>query len=457
MIANTKTEIDASISPISPISLHSCSPDDDSFDHPKMSPIGFHGVMGLVAEAACENSEADPVAVCAYFMARFGAMLGRNVFQYIGDAELHTRPYILLVGDTAKARKGTSEAFPSRLFERAEELLTTTIPKLKVHSGGLSSGEGVGYELRDASEKVDAEGNSIDAGVKDKRIIVVEAEFANVLTLCKRDGNTLSSTIRNLWDGKDIAPLTKNSRWKASKPHCTIMAHVTSHEFLERISSNDMANGFMNRFIVVAVTRRKLVPNPKPTNKQIVETLATELVKIIEFVIASTQDENPLAICFSEEAMTMWCDVYHEISSERPGIEGTLLARTETYARMLAMIFAILDRSNTINTAHLKAALAWIDYWVNSIAYIFNDRVKVVRDQKALDNAHQIRMHLCRCGKGCSRSEISREFHGHLSKKELDEALAILLNSTSPLITANKIKTDGAMKTVYTFIDGTED
>lgn len=452
---NADAKIDMSNSPNSPISLHSCSQDDDLSDYPQMSSMGFSGYMGRVAEAACKNSEADPVAVCSYFMARLGAMLGRKVFQHIGDVELHTRPYILIVGDTAKARKGTSEAFPNRLFNSAEEMLATSIPKLKVHSGGLSSGEGVGYELRDASDQLDAKGKSIDIGVKDKRLFVVEAEFANVLTLCKRDGNTLSTTIRNLWDGKDISPLTKNSRWKASKPHCTIMAHVTGHEFLERISKNDMANGFLNRFIVVAVSRRKLVPNPKPTDRQVVESLAAELVKIIEFVIANADDENPLEISFSDEAMTMWCNSYHDISAVRPGTEGRLLARTETYARMLAMIFAIMDRSLTINLVHLEAAFAWVDYWVNSIKVIFNDNRSVVEHNKTLENAEEIRFFIWRSGGSCTRSDISKSFNGHLNKNELDEALAVSINSNPPLIKANKIKTNGAIKTVYTFIDNT--
>lgn len=53
---------------------------------------------------------------------------------------------------------------------------------------------------------------------------------------------------------------------------------------------------------------------------------------------------------------------------------------------------------------------------------------------------------------GLSRAEISSEFNRHLTKKQLDEALDILLNSTPPKIMTRQIKTDGALKTIYSLV-----
>ena len=50
-----------------------------------------------------------------------------------------------------------------------------------------------------------------DPGVADKRLLVYEPEFANVLKQTERQGNTLSAVVRNAWDGRDLRSLTKNS------------------------------------------------------------------------------------------------------------------------------------------------------------------------------------------------------------------------------------------------------
>ena len=419
---------------------------------PIMDPKGFHGLLGKIAAAACENSEADPVAVCSYVLSRLGATIGRKVFQGIGDGELNARPFILVVGRSGKARKGTSEAFPNKLFNHTELTKITNLERLKVHSGGLSSGEGVGYALRDASEKLDADNIPVDKGVSDKRMLVIESEFVNVLSICKREGNTLSATIRNLWDGKDIEPLTKNNRWKASNPHCTIVAHITGHELIERLSSNDMANGFLNRFIVVYVSRKKLVPNPLRTDPALVESLSHELAKVLNFIDAHSNDTESFEIKFEASAMDFWVSIYPDVSKERLGIEGMLLARSETYARMLAMIFALLDRSEVIKTEHLMAALAWVDFWIDSIRFIFRNQKQVIEHAKSTEHAEQILNLIFSSIKGLSRAEISDAFNRHLTKKQLDDAIQILLSATPPSILAHAVKTDGANKTIYSAV-----
>ena len=77
---------------------------------------------------------------------------------------------------------------------------------LRCHIGGLSTGEGIAWAIRDP---VEAEGKlKGDPGVTDKRLLAIESEFDNVLSQLRRDNNTLSATIRNLFDGRDIEPLT---------------------------------------------------------------------------------------------------------------------------------------------------------------------------------------------------------------------------------------------------------
>ncbi len=78
--------------------------------------------------------------------------------------------------------------------------------------GGLSTGEGLIYAVRDAMVSEDDDGNPmvLDAGAEDKRLMVVEGEFAGPLRAMTREGNTLSVLIRQAWDGGKLSTLTRN-------------------------------------------------------------------------------------------------------------------------------------------------------------------------------------------------------------------------------------------------------
>ncbi len=67
----------------------------------------------------------------------------------------------------------------------------------------------------------------VDEGVTDKRLLVIEPEFAQVLRAVARHGNTLSSTVRTAWDTGNLATLTKSDPVTATDAHIAIIAHVT--------------------------------------------------------------------------------------------------------------------------------------------------------------------------------------------------------------------------------------
>jgi hypothetical protein len=78
-----------------------------------------------------------------------------------------------------------------------------------MYPNGLSSGEGLIYHVRDEQRAkrpikksgiiTDYQDEIVDAGAR-KRAFVIEPEFARVLQSMKREGNTLSSVIRQAWD-----------------------------------------------------------------------------------------------------------------------------------------------------------------------------------------------------------------------------------------------------------------
>src|SRR5262249_58645497 len=124
--------------------------------------------------------------------------------------------FVVLVGKTAKGRKGTSWSHVERLLLAAEEQWA----RERIQSG-LSSGEGLIWHVRDPimkRERIKERGEPVryeeveaDPGIADKRLCVVEPELANVLKQTERQGNTLSPVLRQAWDGSDLRSMTKNS------------------------------------------------------------------------------------------------------------------------------------------------------------------------------------------------------------------------------------------------------
>ena len=93
----------------------------------------------------------------------------------------------------------------------------------------MSSGEGMITPIRDPVY-VMRKGvlEEVDAGVADKRMLLDEREFSQVLRVMRREGNVIKSMVRDAWDCREvIGTLTKHNRTKATKA-VTSRSSVTS-------------------------------------------------------------------------------------------------------------------------------------------------------------------------------------------------------------------------------------
>jgi putative DNA primase/helicase len=427
------------------------APPEDESDAPsgppRMPDIGYPPLIRDIVEVACAASEAHPVAVGANVLGYFSATVGRALFQSIGDAVIHCRPFPLIVGKSGKARKGTAEATVRRVFRRAEAIISKqrgVEECLRCHTGGLSTGEGIAWAIRDAVEP-DERGRGGDPGVADKRMLAIESEFDNILSQLKRDNNTLSATIRNVFDGRDLQPLTKTNLTRATQPHVCILGHITEHELREKATANDLANGLLNRFLMLYVLRPKHVALPQPTPEAKIEELAQ---RVADAVMAVTEGnlhaENRYEITFSDTARDLWVEQYDTITRDREGKAGSLLARSEMYARMLAMIFAAMDGRLIIEAVDLHAAIAWVEYWNASVTQVFKlkDEAKGLAPFTAevLDTVAQ--------NPGITLTSM-RKHWPNSRRKQVDEALKVLLNLAPPLIEQRKERTNGRSVTRY--------
>lgn len=86
---------------------------------PKLEPEALHGVVGDIAETIGPHTEADIVTLVAHTLSEFSAIIGRSAYTEIDGNQSPLVFWPVLVGATAKARKGSGENRIKRLFKQS--------------------------------------------------------------------------------------------------------------------------------------------------------------------------------------------------------------------------------------------------------------------------------------------------------------------------------------------------
>ena len=116
-----------------------------------------------------------------------------------------------------------------------------------------------------------------------------------------------------------------------------------------------------------------------------------------------------------------------------PLVTGLLERRAPVLLR-IAMIFAMTDHTQIVERVHLAAALGWINYWTDSVRFIFSSGAQERAQAEVADSAKKIVEYLAGHGRQ-PRTKINVEcFQGKLSRDRLDEAIDELLQATPPAI-----------------------
>jgi hypothetical protein len=380
---------------------------------PIIDGAAYYGLAGEVVRTIEPHSEADPIALLLQFLTLAGNAIGRTPYYQVESDRHHANLFGVLVGESAKGRKGTSMGRIRAVVRVADE--TWNDQRLK---GGLSSGEGLINEVRDPVERWDAkEGRleTIDPGVSDKRLMVVEAEFAGALAAAERHGNTLSPLVRRAWDGDKLATMTRSSPLCATGGHISVIGHITQDELRARLTRTDMANGLANRFLFALIRRSKELPFGGELNDSEILYLGQQLTGVIQ------KAKTIGRVIMTDAAKVKWRAVYGALSSGRPGLLGAITARAEAQAVRLALIYALLDGRGEIDEPHLQAALAVWEYCEASAAYIFGNALgDPIADEilRALQQAGS---------DGMTRTAIRDLFGRHKSADRIGAALTLLM------------------------------
>lgn len=408
-----------------------------SIDYPKLSDVALYGLAGEVVRLIEPHTEADSVALLIQLLAGFGNLINKTAYFKAGADFHYTKISAVLVGATASGRKGSSWSEIKRVLIRVDESFQDCI------QNGLSSGEGLIFHVRDAQSKkvpikdhgriVGYQDEIIDAGTNEKRAFIVEPEFARVLKVSQREGNTLSSVIREAWDSDRLRIMTKNTI-KASNAHISIIGHITKAELKQTLAEADTTNGFANRFLWSCVKRSKYLPDGGNLEDSQLNEVIGCLREAVEF--AKTAGE----IKRDDEASDFWREIYKPLSDGHAGLVGSITSRATAQTLRLATIYALLDCSNVIRLEHLKAGLALWQYCEDSAKYIFGNSL----GNKLADDIFEV---LQKSENGMSRNDIREFSNRNRTSAEIKNALELLLE-VGRIENFTK-KTDGRPKEIF--------
>ncbi|MGB8536593.1 MAG: DUF3987 domain-containing protein [Acidobacteriaceae bacterium] len=366
---------------------------------PALDGTALHGIAGVLVRTLAPHTEADPAAVLLQFLAAFGNLLGPGPHCRVGATRHGLNLFVILVGESSKARKGTSWRQISSLFAEADPFwssrcVTTTRPTPNT----------ILQALRDQQP------------VTDRRLFLLCEEFASVIHVLGREAGQLSPLLRSAWDGGNLGSHDGHRYVQATSAHISIVGHVTQSELAHHLSRIESHNGFANRCLWTSVRRSLSLPDGGSLPPEQHSVIAGELRRNLDWV--RSQDE--LLFSRTPAAREIWNGGYVALSQGREDAYGAATSRAEAQVLRLSAIYAALDRTPLIDACHLQAALAVWDYCRASARLLF-DTAPIDPTAQRISQAADLHP------EGLTRVQIRALFHRHVSKERIDLALEQLL------------------------------
>ncbi len=323
----------------------------ESRDWPReMGPEAFIGLAGDFVRLVEPHTEADPAALLGNFIVAAGVLLGREAWAFADGRRHYAVESLLLAGQTSSGRKGTASNRTLPVMERVEQGFMARV------LGGLSSGEGLIKGISPKDGQLQLPGDV-------RRYLALLPEFASLLTVMKRDGNTMSAILREAWDGNRLRVLTRKEPLDVDNVNLSVIAHVTPEELLNNLTATDRANGFANRFLILLVRRSKLLP--EGGGEVNLNAIVSRLRAAVDAAKGRGQIER------DDAARAVWASEYTRLTRDRGGLRGALCGRAEAHVLRLSLLYALLDSANAIRPEHLQAACAFWDFCERSVDHIF--------------------------------------------------------------------------------------
>src|ERR1700689_2124262 len=264
---------------------------------PPLAEPALYGIAGRIVNSLAPHTEADPAAVLLQFLSAFGNLVGPVPHCRVGATRHGLNLFVVLVGESSKARKGTSWRQISSLFADADpgwvaRRVTTARP----------TAYGIIHALRDQQPATD------------RRLFLLAEEFASVLHMLGQRTGQLSPLLRCAWDGGDLSVQNGSHLLHATGAHLSLVAHITESELAHHLSRTEAHNGFANRCLWTSVRRSQSLPEGGALPPDQLSSLARELRRTLNWA----QSQTEILFRRTPAARKLWQDRYPAFSQGRP-------------------------------------------------------------------------------------------------------------------------------------------
>jgi hypothetical protein len=323
----------------------------------------YHGVAGCHLRNIEKNSEAHPAGILALFLSGFGSIVGMDAYMRVEDNLHFPMVNIIVTGQSSRSRKDTAMGRALRPLKAADPLWAGECIKQ-----GFSSGEAVVAYFTTRYKM----GMPV-------RLFVTDTEFKTTLTICAREGNTLSEVYRHMFNADALEVNTKKDSIGVPCSCGTSAGLITKAELRDVLKESEMVSGFVNRYMTILVHRVKKISRPaRVTDPAIIAervVIETRLKMAVQWVKVGANEIDPvdktkgLRMTWGDEAGEAWDKFYNNLGDE----DADYLTRAEVMVMRLAMIYALLDMASVIELVHLNAALAVWHYAEQSSRLVYED------------------------------------------------------------------------------------
>jgi hypothetical protein len=335
-----------------------------AFLRPELPTAALYGLPGEVAVTLAQATGADPAAVLVTFLALLGNAAGPQPHAWFGGAQHPARLFTVLVGDASAGRKGTAFAAVETLFAEADPDWADT---RVVH--GLQSAEAMTDLVAD--------------GRGDCRLMVVETEFARLVTTMARSG-TLSAQLRNAWDGRALQRVSIRRTQRASHAHISLVGMITPEELLRNHHRLSQAGGLESRILYVyTAPGGEVSPFTASPN---VAGMAERLRIVLEasrdavmaradpisaYLLAARGIQPNADLAIAPDVADQWTRTVKPRLTA-PGDHSGLHSRAEAQVIRLAAAYALADQAPELGSEHIEAVIAVWSYCARSADVVFS-------------------------------------------------------------------------------------
>lgn len=325
-----------------------------------------HGVVGDLLRRVELETEADPVALAATFLVALGNVIGRGPHAVVDGTRHGLNLFAAIVGGTSEGRKGTSMGIVRAIMAPIDP----DWAKL-CRTPNLTSGEGLIDRVRDdvwrtVIDKKTGQPESVlvEPGVEDKRLLCEIQELAGTMRAGRSERSTLFQTMREAWDGQDLATMAKNARRTATAPHISIVAHVTPEELSKLQTDADIYGGSWNRLLWILARRARLRPHGGDFDD------LGELQDRVRSVV--THARNVGRMRRTPAADRLWeAEYVRRAEIQAGGVVGAIIGRAEPQLLRLAMLAALCRCEDRVDVEDLAAAISLWQYADETVRQLF--------------------------------------------------------------------------------------